>query len=315
MRLGARRAEAKHRRKCHVSAPSGARPSPEPGQGTRVGGAGPQTDRERSVLGSTSNDWTEARCVARVVPRTLLPPPGRAAPWVPSVASHGECVRVEPVPTSPPGRRFLIRLQLAGRTLTDRRRSQLRDVPRPSGGTAAVGLEDALIDCPDSRRGTGRSRLLPGPDPRSRSVRFLTPTLGPQFHRRAGAGHRKGVAMGSVPPFTARIERHADVAVVALGGELDLATAPNLSDRLAQLEPEGVAAIMLDLRKLSFVDASGLRVFLDAWTRAKATGHRFNMAMATSRVRSFLGTHRHAVPPRRPGEHRDLGPVRQNQSP
>jgi anti-anti-sigma factor len=81
--------------------------------------------------------------------------------------------------------------------------------------------------------------------------------------------------MGFAPQFVARTESRNGVARIALEGELDTATVPVLSDHLARSEADGVVGIMLDLRDLTFIDWSGLRIFLEARERSKANGHRF----------------------------------------
>jgi anti-anti-sigma factor len=94
--------------------------------------------------------------------------------------------------------------------------------------------------------------------------------------------------MGSVPPFTARIESRNGVARIALGGNLDSATVPTLEDHLAGFEHDGVAAIMLDLRDLAFIDSSGLQAILRARGRAQANGHRLLMVGAGVNARELI---------------------------
>lgn len=54
-----------------------------------------------------------------------------------------------------------------------------------------------------------------------------------------------------------------DHGVIEVRGELDLATAPILTEALqTAVQPGGV--ITLDVRGLSFIDSSGLKVLLDA---------------------------------------------------
>ena len=81
--------------------------------------------------------------------------------------------------------------------------------------------------------------------------------------------------MGSSAPFAVRVEARNGVSRIALSGELDIATAPQLTDQLAAAEQDGVQAVMVDLRDLTFIDSSGLHAFLQASTRAKGNGHRF----------------------------------------
>jgi anti-anti-sigma factor len=58
---------------------------------------------------------------------------------------------------------------------------------------------------------------------------------------------------------------------LALVGELDLATAPRLEERLAQLREEG-QPVLLDLSRLEFIDSSGLRVVIRAFEHGHAEG-------------------------------------------
>jgi anti-anti-sigma factor len=94
--------------------------------------------------------------------------------------------------------------------------------------------------------------------------------------------------MGFAPQFIARIESRNGVARIALEGELDMETVPVLGDHLARFEADGVAGIMLDLRDLTFVDCSGLRIFLAARERSKANGHRFILVGASPAARRLF---------------------------
>jgi anti-sigma B factor antagonist len=64
-----------------------------------------------------------------------------------------------------------------------------------------------------------------------------------------------------------------DAAWLHLGGELDMATAPQLEDALR--EPELQARlVVLDLRELEFIDAAGVRTIVNASVRARQAGRR-----------------------------------------
>ena len=47
------------------------------------------------------------------------------------------------------------------------------------------------------------------------------------------------------------------MGTIALSGEFDIATVPVLEQHFARLEGDGVTAIMLDLRELTFLDCAG----------------------------------------------------------
>lgn len=60
---------------------------------------------------------------------------------------------------------------------------------------------------------------------------------------------------------------------VSVWGELDLSTAPEVERCLTGVQHDG-RTVILDLRNLSFLDSSGLRVILAADARARAAGSR-----------------------------------------
>jgi anti-anti-sigma factor len=69
------------------------------------------------------------------------------------------------------------------------------------------------------------------------------------------------------------VRGHGTTVVLALAGELDLASAPDLEAAVRERE-ETAETILLDLRGLSFMDSSGLRVILGADARARSRGAR-----------------------------------------
>jgi len=90
------------------------------------------------------------------------------------------------------------------------------------------------------------------------------------------------------PPFHIQDDRRNGIARLALRGELDLATAPRLETHLTRVEQDGVEAILLDLRDLTFVDSLGLLTFLKGRSRAVDNGHRFALVGANDQVRRLL---------------------------
>jgi anti-anti-sigma factor len=63
-------------------------------------------------------------------------------------------------------------------------------------------------------------------------------------------------------------------AIVLVRGELDLATAPDLEEVVAERLDAG-QEVVLDLRELEFMDSSGLRVLVVAHARTTDGGPRF----------------------------------------
>jgi anti-sigma B factor antagonist len=94
-------------------------------------------------------------------------------------------------------------------------------------------------------------------------------------------------------PFGAQIESRNRVARIALTGELDMSTVPELEHHLGACQADGATAIVVDLRDLGFVDSSGLHAFLRARTDAQANGHRLHFvgaSRAAQRVFELTGT-------------------------
>jgi anti-sigma B factor antagonist len=98
---------------------------------------------------------------------------------------------------------------------------------------------------------------------------------------------KSGVAEGVGPQFRVVVTAAADGTVVLPHGELDLATAADLEAVL--LAQRG--RVVVDLRGLSFVDASGLRVLLEAEARSRRDGMnlRFIDGEATRRLFEHAG--------------------------
>ena len=80
--------------------------------------------------------------------------------------------------------------------------------------------------------------------------------------------------MGPEQHFSAQINSRNGVANIALRGELDMATVPDLEGHLAPFESDGVSAIMLDLRGLTFIDTTALHSLVRARERAKTNGYQ-----------------------------------------
>ena len=94
---------------------------------------------------------------------------------------------------------------------------------------------------------------------------------------------------GSWPaPFSISIDDQPAQALIAVGGELDLGTAPTLEDAvMARLQ--GGGHVVLDLRGLDFMDSTGVRVIVAAHVAAGENGGRLSL------VRLAPGTPIHRV--------------------
>jgi len=94
--------------------------------------------------------------------------------------------------------------------------------------------------------------------------------------------------MGLQSLLETRSQEQNGVVTIALSGDLDLATAPILSEKLAPFERNGVSTIILDLQDLTFIDSTGMHVFLEARRRAMSNGHRLLLSGAGPAARRLF---------------------------
>lgn len=80
------------------------------------------------------------------------------------------------------------------------------------------------------------------------------------------------------------LDRNGDIPVLALSGELDIAVAGRVEQALMPLEAQRPPVIILDLRALSFMDSSGLRVVLEADMRSRRENRRLVMVRGPDAV-------------------------------
>lgn len=76
-------------------------------------------------------------------------------------------------------------------------------------------------------------------------------------------------------------------ALVAVSGEIDLATVPTLRRELLSLVDDGMA-VTVDVGQLGFLDVAGVNVLVAAWERAQERGTLFRIVHAGSAVRRLL---------------------------
>jgi anti-sigma B factor antagonist len=77
-------------------------------------------------------------------------------------------------------------------------------------------------------------------------------------------------------PFSVTVAQDGDRTVIAVRGELDLATAPELEAALLPGLREGGSST-LDLRALEFMDSTGVRVIVAAHLAAEESGGRLSV--------------------------------------
>jgi anti-sigma B factor antagonist len=81
---------------------------------------------------------------------------------------------------------------------------------------------------------------------------------------------------------------HGDAVIVAVKGELDLASSPSLSEELERTSEAGTGLVILDLRELAFMDSTGLSVVVRAHQNAVESGRRFAVVRGGKQVERLL---------------------------
>src|SRR5688500_11128678 len=79
--------------------------------------------------------------------------------------------------------------------------------------------------------------------------------------------------MAELDPFRVESVRNERHAVVIIAGDLDAATAPRLHAELVDLAGDGIDRVVLDLRRMTFVDSFGLGVIVNAKKRLSQQGN------------------------------------------
>ena len=96
-------------------------------------------------------------------------------------------------------------------------------------------------------------------------------------------------------PFEIREHDEAGVHVIAMRGELDLATAPRLAVRIDNARRAGARRLFVDLTAAEFCDSTGLRALVGCRREVTASGGRFAVAVlegsAVGRLFSLAGAH------------------------
>jgi anti-anti-sigma factor len=88
--------------------------------------------------------------------------------------------------------------------------------------------------------------------------------------------------------FRVEVLSEKGATILAVSGELDLASSPALEEELERASDAGVELLILDLRDLEFMDSTGLSVVLKASQRAQDGGQRFRLVKGSQQVQRLL---------------------------
>src|SRR5689334_15034206 len=94
--------------------------------------------------------------------------------------------------------------------------------------------------------------------------------------------------MSTSPLFRIAVQPERERVRVVPHGELDLVTVKRLDAEIEQLRARGFATIALDLRQVTFMDSTGLRLLLRLDAESRANGFRFLVIDCEGPVRRLL---------------------------
>lgn len=99
-------------------------------------------------------------------------------------------------------------------------------------------------------------------------------------------------AFGAIPTdrddFICEVAHGAERATISLSGELDMSNVGEVEGPLSDVTRLGFREVVVDLRRLTFLDSSGIALLV-RWQRlAHADGFRFGVVLGDERVRRPL---------------------------
>ncbi|HEV2775563.1 MAG TPA: STAS domain-containing protein [Solirubrobacteraceae bacterium] len=97
-----------------------------------------------------------------------------------------------------------------------------------------------------------------------------------------------GLPQQVAPLFRVDVHPEHDAVRLVPVGELDLATAGLLEKQLHELRSAGFDHVVLDLRELTFMDSSGIRVVVAEHRFAERAGHEFSLISGPPAVQRAL---------------------------
>jgi anti-sigma B factor antagonist len=88
-------------------------------------------------------------------------------------------------------------------------------------------------------------------------------------------------------PFEIDIIQREDAVVLVIKGEIDIATAPLLEQRLTEAEAWDTPSVIIDLDRVSFMDSTGLQVLV-AHTLSEINGRRVRLTRGSPQVQRLF---------------------------
>ena len=94
--------------------------------------------------------------------------------------------------------------------------------------------------------------------------------------------------VGLVTSLSLETREEEGAVRIALAGELDLSSALTFDEEVRRAEERLPDTLVLDLRKLRFMDSTGLRLIMSAHSRARTRGRRLAIVLGSEPVRRLF---------------------------
>ena len=88
--------------------------------------------------------------------------------------------------------------------------------------------------------------------------------------------------------FELTVQNHGDTMSVAVAGAIDLACAYDFDDALRRAEREAPGELVLDLRRLDFMDSAGLSRIIALHTRCRRARRRLTLVRGPQAIERLL---------------------------
>ncbi len=92
----------------------------------------------------------------------------------------------------------------------------------------------------------------------------------------------------SIPSFGLKVVQTNGTTRIAPSGELDIASAPEFEQAIADATAEPGAELVLDLRELTFMDSTGLRALAQTNARAGEAGFALTIVRGPRQIARVL---------------------------
>lgn len=88
--------------------------------------------------------------------------------------------------------------------------------------------------------------------------------------------------------FQVQVHRAGEAALIAVSGELDLASGPALESELDKVSAPATTLVVVDLRELEFMDSTGLSIIVRAHQRLAQDGCELGLVRGSPQVQRLL---------------------------